>query len=100
MKLYYKIPKSYYNYEIRFTRICVQPNFIYVEPVDAEQPVGENAVEITEEEFLQVVAEHQQNPSEQDLVNAEILLNQADILAKQNEQDEVLAEILLNQMEV
>lgn len=39
-------------------------------------------------------------PTEQELIQAEILLNQADILAKQAEQDEVLAEILLNQMGV
>lgn len=39
-------------------------------------------------------------PTEEELVQAEILLNQAEILAKQNEQDEVLAEILLNQMGV
>ena len=38
--------------------------------------------------------------TETELIQAEILLNQADILAKQNEQDEVLAAILLNQMEV
>ena len=35
--------------------------------------------------------------SEQDEINAEILLNQAEILAKLNEQDEVQAQILLNQ---
>lgn len=38
-------------------------------------------------------------PSEQDVVNAEILLSNAEILSKLNEQDEVQAEILLNQME-
>lgn len=36
--------------------------------------------------------------SEQEELNAEILLNQASIIAKQEEQDEVLAEILLNQV--
>ena len=39
-------------------------------------------------------------PEEAELLQAEILLNQAAILARQNEQDEVLAEILLNQMGV
>jgi hypothetical protein len=39
-------------------------------------------------------------PTETELIQAELLLNQADIIAKQNEQDEVLAEILLNQMGV
>lgn len=38
--------------------------------------------------------------TEQEFIQAEILLNQAYILAKQNEQDELLAEILLNQMGV
>lgn len=37
--------------------------------------------------------------SEQDELNAEMLLNQSIIIAKQEEQDAVLAEILLNQME-
>lgn len=39
-------------------------------------------------------------PTETELIQAELLLNQIDIIAKQNEQDEVLAEILLNQMGV
>lgn len=39
-------------------------------------------------------------PTEAELIQAQILLNQADILARQNEQDEVLAAILLNQVEV
>lgn len=39
-------------------------------------------------------------PTDEEIVQAEILLNQAEILAKQNEQHEVLAEILLNQMGV
>lgn len=37
---------------------------------------------------------------EQEEVQAEILLNQAEILTNQNSQDEVLAEILLNSLEV
>lgn len=35
--------------------------------------------------------------NDNDLINAEILLNQAQIIATQEEQDRVLAEILLNQ---
>ncbi|CDE43867.1 putative uncharacterized protein [Clostridium sp. CAG:411] len=38
--------------------------------------------------------------SEQDQLNAELLLNQATILENQQAQDEVLAEILLNQAQV
>ena len=39
-------------------------------------------------------------PTEQDIMQAEMLLNQMEIISTQQEQDEVLAEILLNQMEV
>lgn len=42
------------------------------------------------------IEETQQKQIEQDEVNAEILLNQMDIMAKQKEMDVVLAEILLN----
>ena len=38
--------------------------------------------------------------TEQELIQAEISLNQAEIIAKQKEQDEVLAELLLGQQEV
>lgn len=39
-------------------------------------------------------------PTEQEMVQAELLLNQIEIMQKQDEQDEVLAEILLNQLGV
>ncbi|EET60363.1 hypothetical protein BRYFOR_07559 [Marvinbryantia formatexigens DSM 14469] len=39
----------------------------------------------------------EEEPSEQDTINAEILLNQAMILSNQDAADEVLAAILLNQ---
>ena len=39
-------------------------------------------------------------PPTQEEIQAEILLNQSEILANQNSQDEVLAEILLNSLEV
>lgn len=39
-------------------------------------------------------------PTEEEIIQVEMLLNQAQIIATQNEQDEVLAAILLNQMEV
>lgn len=42
--------------------------------------------------------ESEEEISEQELVNAEILLNQAEILSNQSAADEVLAEILLNQV--
>ena len=39
-------------------------------------------------------------PTEGEIIQAEMLLNQAQIIATQQEQDEVLAAILLNQMGV
>ena len=39
-------------------------------------------------------------PTEHEIIQAELLLDQAEIIAKQNEHDEVLAEILLGQQEV
>lgn len=39
-------------------------------------------------------------PTEEEIIQAEMLLNQAQIIATQQEQDEVLAAILLNQMGV
>lgn len=45
-----------------------------------------------------ITEELEPEPTEQELINAEILLNQAEILNNQNATDEVLAEILLNQI--
>ena len=44
--------------------------------------------------------EPQPEPTEEEIIQGEMLLNQAQIMATQQEQDEVLAAILLNQMEV
>lgn len=46
--------------------------------------------------------EHQPEPepTEEEIIQGEMLLNQAQIIATQEEQDEVLAAILLNQMGV
>ena len=46
------------------------------------------------------IPEPEPEPTEQEIMQAEILLNQMEIISTQQEQDEVLAEILLNQMEV
>ena len=48
----------------------------------------------------QEIVEETAEPTDEEILQAEILLNQAEILARQNEQDEVLAAILLNQVEV
>lgn len=44
--------------------------------------------------------EEEAEPNEQEIIQAEMLLNQAEIIAKQKEHDEVLAELLLGQQEV
>ena len=44
--------------------------------------------------------EEEAEPTDEEIIQAEMLLNQAGIIAKQNEHDEVLAEILLGQQEV
>lgn len=55
---------------------------------------------IIDSEANPIIVDDEYIPTDTELIQAEILLNQVDILAKQNEQDEVLAEILLNQMGV
>lgn len=45
------------------------------------------------------IPEPAEEPISQDEINAEILLNQSQIIATQNAQDEVLAEILLNSVQ-
>lgn len=49
-------------------------------------------------EWVTCEPEPEPEPTEQEIINAEILLNQATILSNQNATDEVLAEILLNQV--
>ena len=57
-----------------------------------------------QEENGEITAEYEKSPqaepTEQELIQAEILLNQSEIIAKQKEHDEVLAELLLGQQEV
>ena len=47
-----------------------------------------------------VKIESKPKPTETELIQAELLLNQQEIIIKQNEQDEVLAAILLGQQTV
>lgn len=56
-------------------------------------------LEIEEEKRI-MINEGLNKPTTQEEIQAEILLNQAEILANQNAQDEVLAEMLLNSLEV
>lgn len=73
-------------------------------PVDSDFQCGNVKYDFETGEWVEYIPEPTPEPepelTEAELVQAEILLNQAEILAKQNEQDEVLAEILLNQMGV
>ena len=48
-------------------------------------------------EPIEEVAEEVEESITQEEINAEILMNQINIMAKQEEQDQVLAEILLSQ---
>ena len=52
------------------------------------------------EELVNVTSEMQSRQTDQEVLQAEILLNQMEILINQNAQDEAMAAILLNQMEV
>lgn len=77
----------------------------YVEISGVELPAVESGYKLKYDKdtksFMSVeYSEPMPDPTESELIQAELLLNQADILARQNEQDEVLAEILLNQMGV
>lgn len=66
-----------------------------------EYEYGEKKYPVTNGEFeIEVEPIPEPEPTEQELIQAEILLNQAEIIAKQNEHDEVLAELLLGQQEV
>ena len=66
-----------------------------------EYEYGEKKYPVTNGEFeIEVEPIPEPEPTEQELIQAEILLNQAEIIAKQKEQDEVLAELLLGQQEV
>ena len=57
-------------------------------------------VEYTPEPEIEEEIQADTEPTEYELIQAELLLNQAEIMAKQNEHDEVLAEILLGQQTV
>ena len=79
-------------------------NAVFIDKVnDFEFPTdgkNYNVVYRNGEIVYEEIIEPEYEPTETELIQAELLLNQADIIAKQNEHDEVLAEILLNQMEV
>ena len=102
--MFYKIPKNANLSKTSFRCRKDTDDYIYIEYNSGF--VGDDWVEISEETLISELGTDPFNeivepePTEQELIQAEILLNQADILAKQNELDAVLAEILLNQMGV
>ena len=61
---------------------------------------GKSIIGISTENVSEKENELEEEPTETELIQAEILLNQSEIIAKQKEQDEVLAELLLGQQEV
>lgn len=81
---------------ISYTYELTSPEYIRIKYYDTSL-VGK---EYKDGKWIGSTVEVKPEPSEEELIQAEMLLNQADIIAKQNEQDEVLAEILLNQLEV
>jgi len=100
--MYYKIPIDTDLSWTSYRDSKATKDSVYIEY--NEGYVGEDWVAVEESDLI---AEFGCNPflavelpevSEQDEINAEFLLNQAEILAKLNEQDEVQAQILLNQM--
>lgn len=63
---------------------------------DEEHIVG--ILEAPEDDYIKPDSEPE--PTETELIQAELLLNQQEIIIKQNEHDEVLAAILLGQQTV
>lgn len=98
----------YYYAQLNETSICIGisqlsgkvdvPSLIPLTDFDSSI-MGKKYVDgVWEEVESEPVSEPE--PTEQELIQAEILLNQAEIIAKQKEHDEVLAELLLGQQEV
>lgn len=86
--------------------VCFEhESFLYLKYEQGNLPYGNfEYQEITEKEFNEVYnlvfpkeEEPEPQPTDQDLINAQILLNQAEQDAKLQEIDETLALILLNQ---
>jgi len=79
-----------------FIGVSISPDEAVCHVVDGE--LEEGWVEITEEEFRQYVPEPEptpEEPTEQEIVNAELLLGQAQLLESQAAIEETVAIILL-----
>lgn len=97
-----------YKYaQIDSNNICLAVSYLSGEVIadnmirllEADEPLGKKYNNGTWEELPPQPAPEAE-PTENEIIQAEMLLNQAQIIATQQEQDEVLAAILLNQMGV
>ena len=98
---------------IRYAQINTKTGIVTVDSYLSGEVEAENMIRIDEDfdltnkkyengkwvEYVPEVPEVEETISNEE-IQAEILLNQAEIISKQNEHDEILAEILLGQQEV
>lgn len=99
--LNYSIFNNYYSISINNINIECTIDTTPFKDIDLENAckmhIDMLCNELDEQDRLQ---QELNKPITQEEIQAEILLNQAEILANQNAQDEVLAEVLLNSLEV
>lgn len=90
------------DYKDMIEGISVGDNTAYVALHD-DARVRESWEEVTEEEFRQYLPQNNDSGQEiitQDMINSELLLNQAELIEKINNIDETLAVVLLELVEV
>ena len=95
---------------IRYAQINTKTGIVTVDSYLSGEVEAENMIRIDEDfdlknkkyengkwvEYVPKVSEIEETVSNEE-IQAEILLNQAEIISKQNEHDEILAELLLGQ---
>jgi hypothetical protein len=95
---------------IRYAQINTKTGIVTVDSYLSGEVEAENMIRIDEDfdltnkkyengkwvEYVPEVSEIEETVSNEE-IQAEILLNQAEIISKQNEHDEILAELLLGQ---
>ena len=95
---------------IRYAQINTETGIVTVDSYLSGEVEAENMIRIDEDfdltnkkyengkwvEYVPKVSEIEETVSNEE-IQAEILLNQAEIISKQNEHDEILAELLLGQ---
>lgn len=93
---------------MRYAQIDIESGMVVSDSYLSGELKAENMIPLSDDfdlsnkkyingEWVDYVPEVVDEPTDQELINAEILLNQADILSNQAFMDEVLAEILLSQ---